>query len=92
MESHNRLLDRMVCLSQLLIMCVLLTLLKICILILYYYLIMLLNQGNDMDASRGIMSGTMARFKMVSKLVLQHFHLLSPLFSFVTTLSDKLSF
>lgn len=33
-----------------------------------YYLIVLLNQGNDMDASRGIMSGTMDRFKMVSKL------------------------
>ena len=25
-------------------------------------------QGNEMDASRGILSGTMERFKMVSRL------------------------
>lgn len=47
-------------------------------------MVSLCTQGNEMDASRGIMSGTMDRFKMVSKLelaLLSHlaFHFLSPI-------------
>lgn len=66
METHNRMLDRMV---STLLLCNLPRIVTFVVLLkISLSFSCLADQGNDMDSSRGVLSGTMDKFKMVCKI------------------------